>query len=179
MKQVEEKEQKQELSSQESDDAEMDYNNSELVKCRYYRNKMPAKDDVVAVVTTEIKDLGAYVRLIEYDNIEGFIMLSQVTAKRVKTVQKFLKIGKQEMMEVLRVDEEKMCIDLSKKSLKSDAVNTANKRLKKAKQVHTIMRQTAIKLQTPVESLYEQFGWDFYDKCGFEHAFDAFRCAMT
>jgi translation initiation factor 2 alpha subunit (eIF-2alpha) len=44
------------------------------------------------------------------------------------------------MMEVLRVDEEKMCIDLSKKSLKSDAVNAANKRLKKAKQVHTIMR---------------------------------------
>jgi len=27
-------------------------------------------------VTTEIKDLGAYVRLIEYDNIEGFIMMS-------------------------------------------------------------------------------------------------------
>jgi len=124
----------------------MDYNNSELVKCRYYRQKVPAKDDVVAVITTEIKDLGAYVRLVEYDNIEGFIMLSQVTAKRVKTVQKFLKIGKQEMMEVLRVDENKMCIDLSKKSLKADGVSAANKRLKKAKQVHTIMRQTAIKL---------------------------------
>jgi len=72
----------------------MNYNNSELVKCRYYRKKVPAKDDVVAVVTREIKDLGAYVELLEYDNIEGFIMLSQVTAKRVKTVQKFRKIGK-------------------------------------------------------------------------------------
>jgi translation initiation factor 2 alpha subunit (eIF-2alpha) len=41
------------------------------------------------------------------------------------------------------------------------------------------MRQTAIKLKTPVEQLYEQFGWDLYDKCGFEHAFDAFRVAMT
>jgi translation initiation factor 2 subunit 1 len=143
----EEQKQNQEVvSSDDSDDNEMDYNNSELVKCRYYRNRVPAKDDVVAVVTTEIKDLGAYVRLTEYDNIEGFIMLSQVTAKRVKTVQKFLKIGKQEMMEVLRVDEVKMCIDLSKKSLKAEAVNNANKRLKKAKQVHTIMRQTAIKL---------------------------------
>jgi len=37
------------------------------------------------------------------------------------------------MMEVLRVDEEKMCIDLSKKSLKHDAINTATKRMKKAK----------------------------------------------
>jgi len=78
-------EEQKELSSQESDD-ELDYKDNELVKCRYYRNKVPNKDDVVAVVTTEIKDLGAYVRLIEYDNIEGFIMLSQVTAKRVKTV---------------------------------------------------------------------------------------------
>lgn len=83
------------------------------------------------------------------------------------------------MMEVLRVDEEKMFIDLSKKSIKTEAINTANKRLKKSKQVHTIMRQTAIKLQTPVEQLYEQFGWDLYDKCGFEHAYDAFRVAMS
>jgi len=40
-----------------------------------------------------------------------------VTAKRVKSVQKFLRIGKQEMMEVLRVDEERGGIDLSKKSI--------------------------------------------------------------
>ena len=64
---------------------------------------MPQKDDVVAVVTTEIKDLGAYVRLIEYDNIEGFIMLSQVTAKRVKTVHKFLKIFRPRLAEICTV----------------------------------------------------------------------------
>lgn len=81
------------------------------------------------------------------------------------------------MMEVLRVDEAKMCIDLSKKSIKPEAVETATKRYKKAKQVHTIMRQTAIKLNTKVEELYEQFGWDLYEK--FDHAYDAFRIALT
>ena len=55
---------------------EVDYKDSEFVKCRYYRNRVPFKDDVVAVQTTEIKELGAYVKLLEYDNIEGFIMLS-------------------------------------------------------------------------------------------------------
>lgn len=44
------------------------------------------------------------------------------------------------MMEVLRVDEDKMCIDLSKKSIKADAIDIATKRYKKAKQVHSIMR---------------------------------------
>jgi translation initiation factor 2 alpha subunit (eIF-2alpha) len=36
-------------------------------------------------------------------------------------------------MEVLRVDEAKMCIDLSKKSIRPEAVEPATKRYKKAK----------------------------------------------
>jgi len=108
------------------------------------------KDQLVYVVTTEIRELGAYVRLLEYDNIEGFIMLSQVTAKRVKSVSKFLKIGKHEMMEVIRVDPEKRCIDLSKKSLKNAGKMIAMERYKQSKIVHAIMRQTAVRLKTPV-----------------------------
>ena len=54
----------------------MDYKNSELVKCRYYRNRVPQINEIVAVITCEIKELGAYVKLLEYDNIEGFIMMS-------------------------------------------------------------------------------------------------------
>ena len=44
------------------------------------------------------------------------------------------------MMEVLRVDEEKMCIDLSKKSMKADAVDEAYKRYISSKKVHAIMK---------------------------------------
>jgi translation initiation factor 2 subunit 1 len=73
-------------ASSEESEGEVDYKNSDLVKCRFYRRRVPEKDEIVSVVTTDIKELGAYVRLLEYDNIEGFIMLSQVTAKRVKTV---------------------------------------------------------------------------------------------
>lgn len=79
----------------------------------------------------------------------------------------------------MRVDETKMCIDLSKKSIKADAIGKAQKRLKKAKAVHTIMRHTALRLNTPVEQLYEAWGWDLYEKAGFDHAFDAFRVALT
>jgi translation initiation factor 2 alpha subunit (eIF-2alpha) len=34
---------------------------------------VPEKDRVVKVETYEIKDMGAYVRLLEYGGIEGFI----------------------------------------------------------------------------------------------------------
>ena len=80
------------------------------------------------------------------------------------------------MMEVIRVDEDKMCIDLSKKSMKPDAVDEARERFKQSKKVHAIMKHAAIKLRKPVEQLYEQWGWDLYDE--FEHARDAMRIAL-
>jgi len=139
---------------------------------------VPEKDSVTKVEIFEIKDLGANVRLLEYGGIEGFIQLNQVSTRRVRSVLKFLKIGRREMMEVLRVDEEKMYIDLSKKSLLPDSVEEANKRYKKSKKVHEIMFEVAMKLKVPIEQLYEAWGWDMYEKCGFEHALDAMRVAM-
>jgi hypothetical protein len=63
-------------SSSEEEKEDDDYKNSDLVKCRYYKNKVPQKDEIVAVVTRRIESLGAYVELLEYDNIEAFIMQS-------------------------------------------------------------------------------------------------------
>ena len=39
--------------------------------CRYYENKYPEIDDVVMVNVRSIADMGAYVHLLEYNNIEG------------------------------------------------------------------------------------------------------------
>jgi len=58
----------------------------------------------VKVETIDVKDLGATVRLLEYGGIQGFIQMSQVSTRRVRSVQKHLKIGRREMMEVFRVD---------------------------------------------------------------------------
>ena len=72
--------------SSSNDEGDINYESGELVKCRFYRNKVPAKDDIVAVVTTELRDMGANVKLLEYDNLEGFIMLSHVSTRRVRSV---------------------------------------------------------------------------------------------
>ena len=66
---------KEEVPLSSDEEEKIDYKNSHLVKCRYYREELPAKAQIVMVETTEIKELGAYVKLLEYDNAEGFIML--------------------------------------------------------------------------------------------------------
>ena len=122
---------------------------------------------------------GAYAVLLEYENMEGYLLSTEVTKKRVKLVNKYMKVGKQEPMMVIRVDREKRYIDLSKKKvLAADAAST-EMIFKKAKMVHNILKQMAVKIgpDCTLLSLYEQFGWDLYDMYG--HAFDAFRLIMT
>lgn len=119
---------------------------------------------------------GAYVILLEYENMEGLILSTEVTKKRVKLINKFLKLGKKETMMVIRVDKEKRYIDLSKKKVQPAEATAAEKYYKKAKMVHNILKQVATKLDCYLLELYEAFAWDLYDK--YEHAFDAFRLIM-
>jgi translation initiation factor 2 subunit 1 len=123
-----------------------------------------------------VHESGAYVVLLEYLNMEALILSTEVTKKRVKLVNKFLKIGKQETMMVIRVDKEKRYIDLSKKKVQPEEAVSCEKHFKKAKMVHNILKQMAVKMDVTLLSLYEQFGWDLYDKYG--HAYDSFRLIM-
>jgi translation initiation factor 2 subunit 1 len=108
--------------------------------------------------------------------MEGLILSTEITNKRVKLINKFLKVGKIETMTVIRVDKDKRYIDLSKKKVQLAEATSAEKYFKKAKMVHNILKQVATKLNCTLLELYEQFGWDLYDKYG--HSFDAFRMIM-
>lgn len=51
--------------------------------------------------------MGAYVKLLEYDNIDGMILLSELSRRRIRSIQKLIRIGRNEVVIVLRVDKEK------------------------------------------------------------------------
>ena len=55
------------------------------LRCRFYENQYPEPEEVVMCNVTEIGEMGAYVTLLEYDNVEVIsktitrIKLSEVT----------------------------------------------------------------------------------------------------
>jgi translation initiation factor 2 subunit 1 len=59
--------------------------------------------------------MGAYVSLLEYNGIEGMILLSELSRRRIRSINKLIKVGRQEAVMVLRVDKDKGYIDLSKR----------------------------------------------------------------
>ena len=121
--------------------------------------------------------MGAYVKLLEYDNIDGMILLSELSRRRIRSIQKLIRIGRNEVVVVLRVDKEKGYIDLSKRRVSAEDIVRCEERYNKSKSVHSIMRHVAEKTKTPIEDLYQDIGWPLNKKYG--HANDAFKLSIT
>ena len=51
--------------------------------------------------------MGAYVKLLEYNNVEGMILMTELSRRRIRSINKLLRVGKQEVVMVLRVDRER------------------------------------------------------------------------
>ncbi|KAL9105629.1 MAG: hypothetical protein Q9227_009241 [Pyrenula ochraceoflavens] len=148
-----------------------------LTNCRFYEEKYPEIDSFVMVNVKQIAEMGAYVKLLEYDNIDGMILLSELSRRRIRSIQKLIRIGRNEVVVVLRVDKEKGYIDLSKRRVSAEDIVKCEERYNKSKSVHSIMRHVAEKTRTPIETLYQDIGWPLNKKYG--HANDAFKLAIT
>lgn len=144
--------------------------------CRFYENKYPEVDDVVMVNVQQIAEMGAYVKLLEYDNIEGMVLLSELSRRRIRSIQKLIRVGKNEVVVVLRVDKEKGYIDLSKRRVSAEDIAKCEERYNKSKAVHSILRNCAEKFSIPLETLYKTIAWPLAKK--YEHAYDAFKMSI-
>jgi translation initiation factor 2 subunit 1 len=97
------------------------------LKCRFYEEKYPTSGDVIMARWNRVDNAtGAYVLLLEYNNIEALIVFSEFTNKRTRQVHKLIKIGKntskKEPLLVIEVDDEKGFIDLSRKRVNPEDV---------------------------------------------------------
>lgn len=64
------------------------------MESRMYEAKFPEVDDVVMVQVKSIAEMGAYVSLLEYNNIEGMILLSELSRRRIRSITKLIKVRK-------------------------------------------------------------------------------------
>lgn len=145
--------------------------------CRFYEAKYPEIESLVMVNVRTVADMGAYVSLLEYNNIEGLILLSELSRRRIRSINKLIRVGRNEVVMVLRVDKEKGYIDLSKRRVSPEDVAACEDKFNKAKAVHGVLRHLAERRKFYLEDLYDKIAWPLYRKYG--HAYDAFKIALA
>ena len=73
----------------------------------------PERDDLVVVRVSQILDYGVFVELLEFNNVRGFVHISNVSSSWVKNIRNFVKPNQVRVAKVLNVDVTKRQIDLS------------------------------------------------------------------
>lgn len=119
------------------------------------------------------------------------ILLSELSRRRIRSINKLIRVGKQEIVMVLRVDPDKGLlfqkistqqhlskgyIDLSKRRVSEDDLAGHEEKFNKSKAVHSIIRNVCETTGKGLEEMYVRFGWPLYKKYG--HAYDAFKLAV-
>lgn len=138
---------------------------------------------MVMVNVRAIAEMGAYVYLLEYNNIEGMILLSELSRRRIRSINKLIRVGKTEPVVVIRVDKEKGYIDLSKRRVSAEDVEKCTERFAKAKAVNSILRHVAdilnFEANEQLEELYQKTAWHFEEKYKSKAAaYDVFKQAV-
>ena len=131
----------------------------------------PDVGDLAIATVKRVVDYGAYVRLDEYEGIEGLVHISEISTTWVKHIREHVREGQKLVLKVLRVDRERAQVDLSlrrvtgrektdkmlewKRSKKADSIiKGAGERLKADAETTEKMR---ILLYEKLENPYETF----------------------
>jgi len=156
-----------------------------IKNCRFYETEFPEVAEIVMVRIDELNDFCAFVTLLEY-NLPASIQFTEISNRRLRqTPSSLLKIGKQEVMQVLRVDEEKGYIDLTKKNVDAKEIAECTERFNKSKTVHSIMAHAITEMKDnetkkiELEDIYKKMIWPIYKGEKYEHPIEAFQAVIS
>ena len=138
----------------------------------FYENRFPVVDELVMVKIVEVSDIGMSCSLLEYNNIEGFIAITEIS-KRMKDVHRIGRIGQKFILQVTNVIPANSYIELSKKYVDSDDVVKGTEKYNNAKTVHNIVKQLAEIHQMTIQDMYKLMVYPLYET--YDDPYNAFK----
>ena len=82
--------------------------------------ELPEVGEIVIATIKKTGDHGAYVSLDEYDNVQGFLHISEIAPGWVRKVTKYVKEGDKKVLLVKKIQEDRAEIDLSLKQISKE-----------------------------------------------------------
>ena len=82
--------------------------------------ELPEVGEIVIATIKKTGDHGAYVSLDEYDNIQGFLHISEIAPGWVRKVTKYVREGDKKVLLVKKIQENRAEIDLSLKQISKE-----------------------------------------------------------
>ena len=131
--------------------------------------EIPEQGEIILATVTKVMDHGAYVTLDEYDDIQGFLHISEIAPGWIRSVNRFVKDGEKKVLLVKKVKSND--IDLSLKQVSKDQKKQKLKEVKKYEKGKTLLENLQEKVNLTDEEV-EKLEDKFYTK--FDSVYDGF-----
>ena len=122
--------------------------------------ELPEIGEIVIATIKKTGDHGAYVTLDEYDNIQGFLHISEIAPGWVRKVTKYVKEGDKKVLLVKKIQADRAEIDLSLKQISKEQRKKKLLDVKRFEKEQGILKniQDKVKLSSEeIDELEEKF----------------------
>lgn len=140
---------------------------------QFYEESYPKVGQVVMCIVKSLDDNSITVELLEYNNLQGMILMSELTKRRIRSIKQITEIGKIEAVVVTKIDTNTNCIDLSKKAASLEEITICQNNYNKAKIVNNIVKHFTEVNNLDILQFYQNIIWPLYKK--YTHCYEAFK----
>ncbi len=133
--------------------------------------ELPEQGEIVLSTVTKVMDHGAYVTLDEYNDIQGFLHISEIAPGWIRAVSRYVKEGEKKVLLVKKVNPGRGDIDLSLKQVSKDQKKRKLLEVKKFEKEKTLLQSVKEKAKLSDEDI-EKLEDSLYSK--YDSIYDAF-----
>ncbi len=130
------------------------------------REPFPSEGDLVVCTVTKVYPHGAFARLDEYRDRDGYIHISEVASTWIKNIRDFVREGQKTVAKVLAVDRKKGHVDLSLRRVSEAAKKKKMQEWKRAQKAEKLLEMAAKELGKSLEQAYEEVGFKLEEEFG-------------
>ena len=130
------------------------------------RAEWPNSDEYAIAVASKVAPYGAYVKLPEYGDKEGFIHISEVSSTWVRNIRNHIHENQRVVVRVLKVDEQKRHIDCSLRRVSTEARRSKNNEWKRAQKAEKLLELLGKENNMELDEIYDKIGWPLEDYFG-------------
>jgi len=133
------------------------------------KTNTPNEGELVVVSVTTVKQNGCYVKLDEFEGVEGFIFIGEIASGWVKNIRVFVREGQRLICKVMRTRKDGTSLELSLKSVSEERRRERLQEWKNEQRAHQLLKV-----------LGEKVGWTEDDiKSSGEELIDAYGGLYT
>jgi len=130
------------------------------------RAEWPNSDEYAIAVASKVAPYGAYVKLPEYGEKEGFIHISEISSTWVRNIRNHIHENQRVVVRVLKVDEQKRHIDCSLRRVSTEARRAKNNEWKRAQKAEKLLELLGKENNMELDEVYDKIGWPLEDYFG-------------